>query len=198
MKQEELKVKNLCAIEDETLKYIFVTIMKGKDFVKDRAQLSEELGLSKRKITAMYREATQIVKSRIEENRRIEFQKYVNKCYGDDGFLVLDYIAKCHKIESEELKKIFTDYVESFTDEESHIADMFGFSLEALKKGNVQTLQYRVRGFSEELKRPYELFYNNVKKQDVQFLGSVSSICNDYYRKNNSNDKQKTLVKKDQ
>ena len=198
MKPEELKVKNLCAIEDETLKYIFVTIMKGEDFKNSRDQLSEELGLSKRMITSKYKEAAQMVRKKIEEDRIKEFNKYVNKCYSDDGFLVLNYIAKCHKIEPEELKEIFTDYVESFTEEESHFADWFGFSPEALKKGNVQTLQYRVKGFSEELKRPFELYYNNVKKQDIQFLGSVSSICNDYYKKNNSNDKTKTLVKKGQ
>ena len=196
MKKEELKVKNLSAIEDETLKYIFVSIMRGSDYATTRNALALELGISKRMVSSKYNQALIIVSEKIKEEQEKELQRYIRKCYSRDGLLVLDEIAKYHNMESDELKEIFTDYVDSFTDEEDRIAEQFGFSLEALKKGNIQTLQYRVKGFSEKPKYDDQVFYGNVMKQDIQFLKSVSSICKDYYAKSKSDEtKVKVLVK---
>ena len=183
MKQEELKVKNLNALEDETLKYIFVTIIEGKDFATSRNQLATELGMSKRMVSSKFREASRIVNDKIAENRKIELEKHYKKC-NKNGFLELSEIAKYHNIDQEELKDIFTDYVDSFTDEEDKLAEQFGWSLEALKKGNVQTLKFRVNGFSNQPKYADQVFYNHVKEQDIQFLKSVSNICENYRRNN--------------
>ena len=194
MKKEELKTKNLSVLENETLKYIFITIMEGNDITDSINQLAAELGLSKRMISSKFREASKIVNARIKENKEIELQKFYEKC-NKNGLLDLDVMAKHQNIESEELKNVFIDYVESFTEEESKIADQFGWSPEALKKGNVQTLQYRVKGFSEEPKYADQVFYYHVKEQDMQFLKSIPSICENYYIKNNSKNKVKVLVK---
>jgi hypothetical protein len=197
MKQEELKVKNLCAIEEETSKYIFITIMKGNDFVTSRNQLAAELGLSKRMISSKFREASRKVNEKIRENKEIELQKYYQKC-NKSGLLDLEEMSKHENIESEELKNIFTDYVESFTEEESNLAEKFSWSIDALKKGNVQTLKNRVNGFSERPKYANQVFYHNVMEQDIQFLKSIPDICESYYAKNKSSNKVKVLVNKEQ
>lgn len=191
MKQEELKTKNLSALEDETLKYIFVTIMEGNDIVDSRNKLANELGLSKRMISAKFREASKIVSQRINENKEMELKQYIKKCYDRDEFLSLEKIADYHNVDMEELKGAFEEYVASFTKEESEIADRFGFSPEALKKGNVQTLQFRVRGFSSDLKYPDQVFYSKVREQDIQFLKSVGSIYDNYKVNTNKNAKIK-------
>lgn len=197
MKQEELKSKNLCVLEDETLKYIFVSIMEGTDFVTSRNQLATELGLSKRMISSKFREASRIVNAKIKENKELELKKYVKKCYDKDEFLSLEKIANYHNLDTDELRIAFDEYVSSFTKEESDIADRFGFSPEALKKGNVQTLQFRVKGFSSELKYPDQVFYNHVKEQDIQFLKSVRSIYDNYKINTNKDVKVKKLVRED-
>lgn len=197
MKQEELKSKNLCVLEDEILKYIFVSIMEGTDFVTSRNQLATELGISKRMVSSKFREASKIVDRKVRENKEIELKQYVKKCYDKDEFLSLEKIANYHNLDTDELRIAFDEYVSSFTKEESEIADRFGFSLEALKKGNVQTLQFRVKGFSSELKYPDQVFYNHVKEQDIQFLKSVRSIYDNYKVNTNKDVKVKKLVRED-
>lgn len=197
MKQEELKVKNLNALEDETLKYIFVTMMEGNDIIASRNKLATELGISKRMVSSKFREASKIVDQKVRENKEIELKQYVKKCYDKDEFLSLENIANYHNLDTEDLKIAFDEYVSSFTKEESEIADRFGFSLEALKKGNVQTLQFRVKGFSSELKYPDQVFYNHVKEQDIQFLKSVRSIYDNYKVNTNKDVKVKKLVRED-
>ena len=197
MIREELQQKNLIALEDKTLKYIFVTMMEGNDIITSRNQLATELGISKRMVSSKFREASKIVDRKVRENKEIELKQYVKKCYDKDEFLSLEKIANYHNLDTDELRIAFDEYVSSFTKEESDIADRFGFSPEALKKGNVQTLQFRVKGFSSELKYPDQVFYNHVKEQDIQFLKSVRSIYDNYKINTNKDVKVKKLVRED-
>lgn len=198
MKLEELKSKNLCVLEDETLKYIFVTMMEGNDIASTRNKLAVDLGMSKKMISSKFREASRLVNEKIEENKEKELKRYVKKCYDKDDFLSLEKIADYHNLDTDTLKLAFDEYVSSFTKEESEIADRFGFSPEALKKGNIQTLQFRVKGYSRDLKYPDQVFYRNVKEQDVQFLKSVSNIYDNYKVNVNKDVKDKNLVREGQ
>ncbi len=181
--------KFLVYIENDELKYIFEKLIDSHDFEITRNELAEELGYSKRKISVMFREACSILRNKKKELEEAEFNRYVKSCYDKDDILSLDKIAKYHKIESEDLKEIFNDYCDSFTDEESIFADRFAFSEEALKKGNIQTLKYRVRGYSIDLRYADQVFYYNVDKQDRQLLKSVKKIINDYNERNKDSGK---------
>lgn len=181
MSREELKTKYLCAIEDTTLKKIYVTILRSENYSISIKQLSKELNLSQTTIKYKFKEASNLVFTKMQELEDIKLKSYVKKCYSIDDLLLFDEIAKYHKIDTNELKEIFDDYILSFKEDENIIADRFPFSMEALKKGNIQTLKYRVKGYSKNPKHIDEVFYKNVKEQDIQFLQSVSDICKNYY-----------------
>lgn len=179
MKKEELKQKNIKVLDDE-LKYIYETILRCSDVKETKRDLAKELNVSVKAITTKFAKASYMVRQKIIENKEKELNRYVKKCIKDD-LIQLSEIANYYHIEEDDLKAAFINYVSSFTTEESIIADRFPWAEEALKKGNIQTLIYRVNGFSKNPKHSEEVFYNYVREQDIQFLKSVKHIYKDYH-----------------
>ena len=186
--REELKYSNV--ITDDTSRYIFEVIMKGNDYKESRNALAEELGFSKKAITTRFKTASLLVTQKMREQKDIEFKRFVSRCYDEDGCLSIINIANAHEKDPLELIKIFNEYRDSFTFDESCIAHQFGFSLEALKLGNIEILDYRIKGYSKSSIKADSLY----KNQEIQFIKSVKAICNEYYRSKEKNEKSKYLI----
>ena len=178
MKREELKEKNLKILDDES-KYIYETILNCKSVNKTKKALAKELNVSIKIITAKFIRAAYMVNHNIYEKEEKQLKRYIKKCIKDD-LIQLSEIADYYHIEIEDLKAALNNYIISFTTEESIIADRFPWTEEALKKDNIQTLIYRVNGFSKNPKRSNQVLYDNVEEKDIEFLKSVKNIYKEY------------------
>ena len=180
---EKIDSKYLNAIEDEELRYIFKTVMENDNYAEARNKLVDELGISKRAVTLKFDKARGIIRKAVLTAKEEEFKRKLDACYDKDNYLVLDKIALAENIDIEELRTIFSEYVNSLTEEEKMIGYQFGFSPERLKMANVEILTSSVRGFGNFKENQ---FYKSRISQEEQFIQSVPDICEDYYRKNKS------------
>ena len=181
MKKELLKYIDL--MPDEMTKYIMTRIYdrnendKEKALIELKRELAQELGVKLVTVTTKMNHAARIIRQEREKERKEQFEKYVASCYDEDGHLSLEKIAKAKNMDENELKEIFSEYVNSLTLEEVGIAYRFAFSLEALKLGNTQVLKHLVKGFSMKIDETQITYDSNlIKKMERQLLEHLDGV----------------------
>ena len=179
MLNDIIDFKYLDEIKDKTMRYIFTTIMNNSSYTETSTRLSKELGISKDEILNKYYTAARMINNKIESDREKEFNKKLEMCYGNDKFLSLEKIAKQERVTVDELRKIFSEYVDSLTEEELCTSHKYAFSLERLKVDNIKVLNTSVNGFGDF--KPYYIHSQQHKNEEVEFIKSIPTICEEYY-----------------